>query len=60
MAESHTNFVYFDLGERAEQVVADMTAQGVIIRGIGSGWVRVTIGDDEENRRFLSALDAAL
>jgi histidinol-phosphate aminotransferase len=60
MAESHTNFVYFELGERAREVVADMTAQGVIIRGMGSGWVRVTIGDDEENRRFLSALDAAL
>ena len=60
MADSHTNFVYFELGETAEQVVADMTAQGVIIRGMGSGWVRVTIGDDGENRRFLSALDAAL
>jgi histidinol-phosphate/aromatic aminotransferase/cobyric acid decarboxylase-like protein len=37
-----------------------MTAQGVIIRGMGPGWVRMTIGNDEENRRFLGALDAAL
>lgn len=60
MADSHTNFIYFELGERAEKVVADMTARGVIIRGMGPRWVRVTIGDDDENRRFLGALDAAL
>lgn len=60
MAESHTNFIFFEVGENSEQVVADMTAKGVIIRGMGPGWVRVTIGNDEENRRFLDALDAAL
>jgi histidinol-phosphate aminotransferase len=60
MAESHTNFIYFELGENADEIVAAMTAQGVIIRGMGPGWVRVTIGDDEENRRFLDALDAAM
>ncbi|HJS71418.1 MAG TPA: histidinol-phosphate transaminase [Acidimicrobiia bacterium] len=60
MAESHTNFIYFELGEASEQVVSDMTAQGVIVRGMGGGWVRVTIGNDRENRRFLDALDAAL
>jgi histidinol-phosphate/aromatic aminotransferase/cobyric acid decarboxylase-like protein len=59
VAESHTNFVYFELGDEAEQQVADMTAEGVIIRGMGGGWVRVTIGNDLENRRFLEALDTA-
>jgi len=59
VAESHTNFVYFELGDEAEQQVADMTAEGVIIRGMGGGWVRVTIGSDLENRRFLEALDTA-
>lgn len=59
VAESHTNFVYFELGDKAEQMVADMTAEGVIVRGMGAGWVRVTIGSDEENRRFLKALDTA-
>jgi histidinol-phosphate aminotransferase len=58
--ESHTNFIYFELGEEAERIVADMTSQGVIIRGMNPGWVRVTIGNDDENRRFLEALDAAL
>jgi histidinol-phosphate aminotransferase len=60
VAESHTNFIYFELGETADGILAEMTAQGVIIRGMGPGWVRVTIGNDEENRRFLDALDAAL
>jgi histidinol-phosphate aminotransferase len=59
-AESHTNFIFFELGERAEEVVEQMTANGVIIRGMGAGWVRATIGNDEENRRFIEALDTAL
>lgn len=60
MAESHTNFIYFELGENADEILAAMTAEGVIIRGMGPGWVRMTIGNDDENRRFLDALDAAL
>lgn len=60
MAESHTNFVFFDLGERAEEIVEEMTAKGVLVRGFGGNWVRMTIGDDVENRRFLDALDVAL
>lgn len=60
MIESQTNFIYFELGEDVDRIVADMTSQGVIIRGMGPGWVRVTIGNDDENRRFLEALDAAL
>jgi histidinol-phosphate aminotransferase len=60
MTETHTNFIFFDLGEKARRVVADMTAQGVLIRGMSGGWVRVTIGNEEENRRFLAALDATL
>ena len=60
MTETHTNFIFFDLGEKARRVVADMTAQGVLMRGMSGGWVRVTIGNEEENRRFLAALDATL
>lgn len=58
--ESHTNFLFFDLGEQAGRVIAQMTAEGVLIRGMSNGWARVTVGDEEENRRFLDALDAAL
>lgn len=60
IAESHTNFIYFELGDRADGAVAQMTASGVLIRGMSAGWVRVTIGNDEENRRFVDALDRAL
>lgn len=58
--ESHTNFVFFELGEPAGRVVDGMTAQGVLIRPMGGGWVRATVGSDEDNRRFLEALDRVL
>lgn len=57
--DSHTNFVYFELGEATESVVADMTARGVLIRPMGGGWVRATIGNDEESQAFIDALDDA-
>ena len=60
MAESHTNFIYFELGDRADAIIETMTTLGVLIRGMGGGWVRVTIGDEGENRRFLDALDHSL
>lgn len=59
-ADSHTNFIFFEIGDEATRVIEEMTASGVIIRGMGEGWVRVTIGNDDENRRFIEALDAAL
>ncbi len=59
-AESHGNFIYFHLGEESDEIIETMTSRGVLIRGMGEGWARATIGDDEENRRFLEALDEAL
>lgn len=60
MAQSHTNFIYFELGEEADDIIETMTAQGVLIRGMGGGWVRVTIGNEDDNRRFIEALDHSL
>ncbi len=60
MADSQTNFIFFELGDAADRIIQEMTASGVIIRGMGGGWVRVTIGNDDENRRFIDALDVAL
>lgn len=60
MGDSQANFIFFELGDEAGRIIEEMTASGVIIRAMGRGWVRVTIGNDEENRRFLEALDAAL
>lgn len=59
MAESQANFIFFELGDKVESIIEKMTASGVIIRGMGEGWARVTIGNDAENRRFIDALDAA-
>jgi histidinol-phosphate aminotransferase len=60
MAESHTNFIFFELGDVADEIIEAMTMRGVLIRGMSEGWVRVTIGDDDENRRFVRALDEAI
>ena len=57
--ESHTNFILFEAGGRADELIAAMTASGVLIRGMQPGWVRVSVGDDEDNRRFIEALDNA-
>ena len=51
-AESHTNFIYFHLGDDAARVVEEMTGLGVVIRPMSGGWVRATIGTGAENRRF--------
>lgn len=59
-AESHANFVFFRLGDDSRSVAEEFTRRGVIIRPMSRGWVRVTIGADEENRRFVAALDEIL
>ena len=54
------NFLCVDIGRDAEPVYQDLLQRGVIVRPIaGYGLprhLRVTIGLDEENRRFLAAL----
>lgn len=60
---SHGNFVTFRAGDGAA-VNQKLLQQGVIVRPIaGYGmpeWLRVTIGKEAENRRFLEALEKAL
>ena len=36
---------------------AAFTNRGVIIRPMSGGWVRVTIGTEAENQRFVAVLD---
>ncbi len=59
-ADSHTNFVYFRLGEDSQAVASSFVRRGVIVRPLSSGWIRVTIGTPHENERFVSALDGAI
>lgn len=62
---SHGNFVLFHTGLPDSQAVVDVYyQQGILIRpgeGFGlPGWLRVTIGTPEENRRVLALLPQAL
>ena len=60
---SHGNFVTFRAGDAAA-VNQKLLKQGVIVRPIGGyglpEWLRVTIGSEPENTRFLEALENAL
>ncbi|MDR1367948.1 MAG: histidinol-phosphate transaminase [Candidatus Accumulibacter sp.] len=60
---SYGNFVAIKVGD-AKTVNEKLLKQGVIVRPIaGYGmpeWLRVTIGSEYENRRFLDALEKAL
>jgi histidinol-phosphate aminotransferase len=65
-AESHANFVWFDLGDEREeaQVMQGLAQRGVLVRAGGAlgrdGALRVTVGTQAENERFLEALGALL
>jgi len=60
---SHANFVTFKVGDGAG-VFQSLLKQGVIVRPIGAygmpGHLRVTIGTQPENQRFLSVLESVL
>lgn len=60
---SHANFVTFRLTD-AQLVNQKLLRQGVIVRPIAAyempEWLRVTIGTEAENARFLEALEASL
>jgi histidinol-phosphate aminotransferase len=65
-ASSQANFVWFDLGEGREEaeIMQGLTARGVLVRAGTSlgreGALRVTVGTQAENERFLEALGALL
>ncbi len=60
---SYGNFVTFKAGDAAA-VNQRLLQQGVIVRPIGGygmpEWLRVTIGSEAENARFIAALEKAL
>jgi histidinol-phosphate aminotransferase len=60
---SRGNFLTFKLGDAAG-VNQNLLKQGVIVRPLGgygmADWLRVTIGTEAENQRFLEALDKAI
>jgi histidinol-phosphate aminotransferase len=65
-AESQANFVWLDLPESVEErdIVAALAQQGVLVRAGAAlgreGALRVTVGTEAENERFVSALSALI
>lgn len=61
---SQTNFVLVEFGSRTAGVEADLVTRGVVLRPMGgyglADCLRITVGDAEENRRLLAAIDAVL
>jgi len=58
--ESHANFVYMRIGADSIAVSDEFMRRGVIIRPMSRGWLRVTVGHDSENRKFVTALDEVI
>ncbi len=56
---SEANFWWLPAGDRSAPLGLALERRGVVTRPLGVG-VRVTIGSDEENDRFLAALDDAV
>lgn len=62
VAESQANFVYVDLGRPARPVYDALLRKGVIVRPFGNlpNGLRVTVGNPDENDRFVGALTEVL
>ena len=61
---THANFILVDVGRAAREVAQRLLEQGVIVRtprhpALGR-FVRVSIGTEAENRRFIAALERTL
>ncbi len=65
-ADSQANFLWFDLGEGREEaeVLRGLAERGVLVRSGAAlgreGALRVSVGNQAENARFLEALGALL
>ncbi len=58
--DSHTNFLFVDLGRDSEEIFQSLLARGIVIRPgkvwKTPTWCRITIGQPEENRELVRAL----
>jgi len=61
---SQTNFVLVDCAGDGARVYQDLLRRGVIVRPMQAyglpSYVRVTVGTEHENRRFIDTLAAVL
>lgn len=52
------NFVWLTTGDRTDEIALTLERQGVVVRPFSGEGLRVTIGSEAENDRFLAALAA--
>ncbi|MEG0372141.1 MAG: histidinol-phosphate transaminase, partial [Clostridium sp.] len=57
--KSYANHIFLDSGCPAGKVFEDMQRLGVIIRPMGGTYIRVTIGNEEENKAFIECFKKA-
>jgi len=62
--ESHTNFVLVEIGPRAVEVQQQLLTKGVIVRPCTGyelpNFLRITVGNQAQNSRFIEALESVL
>jgi histidinol-phosphate aminotransferase len=56
MPDAQANFVYLPLGERTNAIYLDLEKRGVVTRPFSNEGIRVTIGSEAQNTRFLATL----
>lgn len=57
---SQANFIYVDTSRDGQEIFNRLLKEGVIVRHIRGSMIRVTIGQPEENARFVKALKNVL
>ena len=65
VSPSSANFILFSTGLDADVVWQRLLDHGVLVRNCSSwprlaGWLRLTIGSEDENNAFLRGLESAL
>lgn len=58
-SESEANFVYFEPPNNAGELGEALLRRGQIVRVLGDG-IRVTVGTEQENARFLSVIESVM
>lgn len=62
--ESHTNFFLIDVRGNGKKLYEHMLHKGVIVRPMAAygfpNYIRITVGRDDENQRFIKALGESL
>jgi histidinol-phosphate aminotransferase len=56
LPDAQANFVYLPLGARTDAIYLELEKRGVVTRPFSNEGIRVTIGSEEQNTRFLTTL----